>query len=215
MFRPRPRNPYRLPVSIAAALVALALTMAPLPAAAQVLSLETRPDLSISLSASPNPVAPGGSVAFSMLVRNQLSTVNGTPNRTVKGIGVAYALPAGFVVQSLTADRGFTCSNATGSVTCTGGVLDPGQVGRITVNVKAARNAGTFAGTAVVDPLKTIDERNERNNAATASVVVPRADLSLVIRPTRSTVGDGEAFEYRVHVSNADGGVDATGASLR
>ena len=66
---------------------------------------------------------------------------------------------------------GFSCAQASGVVTCSGGTLQIGGTAHITINTNAPSVEGEYTNTATVDPNNTIAERKETNN--TTSTFVP------------------------------------------
>jgi hypothetical protein len=149
------------------------------------------PDLTLSQTTSAwstsawgsgNFVDQGGPVTYSLTVKNPSIQVwdpelhryytGGAP---ASGIVVRESLPDGSRFNSASGDSGFSCSYAYGAVTCTGGALQNGGTGHITINTNAPVLVATYPFAAVVDPNNTIAERNEANNTAGGSLVVDLA----------------------------------------
>jgi hypothetical protein len=147
-----------------------------LPSSAQAQSaLETRPDLSVSVAASPNPVPAGTRVTYTLTVRNGQG---GGFFATASGVRVVLNLPSGIGFQSAFAERGFSCTFAAPAVTCTGGTLPSQATAIIRVIATAYPSGFPRVSTTTVDPLNAIDERNEGNNGASVSVRVGLPDLT-------------------------------------
>ena len=87
------------------------------------------------------------------------------------GVVVSDTLPTGSRFVSASGDSGFSCAQASGVVTCSGGTLQIGGTAHITINTNAPSVEGEYTNTATVDPNNTIAERKETNN--TTSTFVP------------------------------------------
>ena len=158
------------------ALVLIGLAL-PSTAAAQS-AIDIRPDLSVAVTASPNPVPAGTQVTYTLTVRNGQG---GGFFAAAEGVRVVHNLPSGIGFQSASGDRGFTCTFAAPAVTCTGGTLPSQASATITVIATAWPSGFPRVSTTTVDPLNTIDERNETNNGASVSVSVGLPDLAASI----------------------------------
>lgn len=125
-----------------------------------------QPDLSINKT-GPTSVAAGAPITYTLTVNN-LGTANAT------GIKVVDTLPPDVAFVSTSTTSLFSCSaSATNPVTvaCTGGAVNAGQNGTITINATAPNPApisGQITNTAVVDPDNAIAESNELNNTSAA-----------------------------------------------
>ena len=137
-------------------------------------AIDTRPDLSLSVTASPNPVPAGAQVTYTLTVRNGQGGGFFAP---ANGLRVVHNLPPGIGFQSATADHGFSCTFAAPAVTCTGGSLSSQATATIAVLATTYPSALPRVSTAAVDPLNAIDERNESNNGASVSVGIGLHDL--------------------------------------
>jgi hypothetical protein len=177
-------------------LFALALLAAGLPkaTAAQGLTIDTRPDLTLGLVASPNPVPAGETVTYTLTVRNRRPgggfTTTGSliPTQTATGVRVVHNLPSGITFQSATVEAGFTCAFAAPAVTCTGGTIAPDRAATIRIAATAHPFSLPRVSTAAVDPLNTILERDESNNGASVSVAIGLPDLTPSIERNVETV---------------------------
>jgi Domain of unknown function DUF11 len=155
---------------------ALVVVAFALPSSASAQSaIDIRPDLSVTVTASPNPVPAGTHVTYTLTVRNGQG---GGFFATANAVRVVHNLPSGIGFQSATGDRGFTCAFAASAVTCTGGTLPSQTTATISIVGTAFPSGFPRVSTAVVDPLDTIDERNEGNNGASVSVSVALPDLT-------------------------------------
>jgi hypothetical protein len=175
-------------VSLAAAVALLAAPPAPA-AAQQALSLDAaaRPDLTLSLVAAPNPVPAGGTVTYTLTVRNRrpgtvtttsgLTAAGGAPTQAAADVRVVQHLPAGITFRSASGDSGFACTFAAPTVTCTGGTVAPDGAATITVAATAHPFSLPRVSTASADPLNALAERDETNNGASVSVAIGLPDL--------------------------------------
>ena len=170
------------------------------------------PDLSLWIDDAPDPVPSGGTVTYTLTVGNE-------GELRANGIVVRQNLPAGTVFQSASGS-GFSCAQAGGVVTCSGGALMPGRTATITTKVTAPVLAagGTLTTTGLADPNGTIREWDEGNNAASATTTVlapppPPLKPDLVV-PSMSDAPDpvarGAQVTYTFRVRN-DGQAAATG----
>src|SRR4051794_7864926 len=122
-------------------------------------------DLTINKT-GPTSVAPSAAMTYTLTVNN-IGTANAT------GVRVVDTLPAGVAFVSTSTTSLFTCTPnvatpAPVTVVCTGGAVNAGQNGTITINGTAPGVAGSITNTAVVDPNNTIPETNELNNTSAA-----------------------------------------------
>lgn len=109
------------------------------------------PDLTINKN-GPLSAAAGGPLTYTLTVNNV-----GTADAT--GIKVTDTLPAGFTFGTVTSTSLFSCSGGNPTLTCTGGRVNAGANGTITINGTIPSGfTGTLTNTSVVDPDNTIDE---------------------------------------------------------
>ena len=99
-------------------------------------------DLVVSKSGSPNPVAPGETLTYTILVTN-----NGPAAAT--GVTLTDALPQALTFLSAAASQG-SCSFADPTVTCAVGSLPAGQNATVTIRV-VPQNFGSVANSATAD----------------------------------------------------------------
>jgi predicted RNA methylase len=138
-------------------------------------------DLGVSMTAAPNPVAAGSSLAYSITVTN-----NGPD--AAQSVAVTDGLPAGVTFVSATASTG-SCSGTT-TVTCNLGTFANAATATITIVVTPTA-AGTLTNTANVT--STTPDPVTANNSATTSTTVtgssaPATHFS-VTAPASATAG--------------------------
>ncbi|MFN8557396.1 MAG: CARDB domain-containing protein [Dehalococcoidia bacterium] len=179
------------------------------------------PNLTISkaINGGPGPVIVGAgtNVTYTLTVNNAIA---GGPN--VSGIVVTDQLPAGTALVSAAGTNGFSCTFASGTVTCTGGSIAAGASATITIIVTAPSTAGNFVNTAQVDPGNTIPETNDgdnTSNAVTGTVQNPNLAIAKTARPVGGNTGDpvqqGNDLDYTITVTNLPGSPNVTGVVVR
>ena len=138
----------------------------------------TSADLSLSQTASPNPVTAGTTLSYRLVVTN-----NGPIAAT--GVTAVDNLPAGATFVSATPSQG-TCSG-TGPVTCNFGSMPVGGSASATIVVRPA-SPGSLTNTASVSGNEN-DPNTTNNTATTVTNVDPQAtsptvsDPNLIVRP--------------------------------
>lgn len=169
---------------------------------------------------TPEPVAPAGSLTYTINVFNHGSDV-------AFGVDVRDFLPAGSEFRSaVDTDPGpgsFACTHSNGVVDCVDGTLDgssnqtqdmnppPGdQLRTIKIEVFAPRQPGTYSNQAIVDPGNELPEANETDNYATDNTKVAingggvYRELSLTktqVSPAGNVVPDG-VLEWELEAKN-------------
>lgn len=131
-------------------------------------------DLSLTKSDSPDPVAAGGALTYSIQV------INAGPDAATN-VTVTDKLPKGVSFTSAASTQGSCSANGKGpTVTCTLGTLPSGAGPTynstpvtITIRVLAPRKAGTISNTASVT--SGLKDPNPKNNSATATTRVIEA----------------------------------------
>jgi uncharacterized repeat protein (TIGR01451 family) len=123
-------------------------------------------DLLITKRGSPNPVASGQILLYSIVV------LNGGPG-TAQAVTVTDPLPAGTVFESCAASQG-TCTGppagTNGTVIFDLGSLAPGASATATIQVQVTAAFGQLVNTATVTT--SSDDTNPDNNASTATILV-------------------------------------------
>jgi uncharacterized repeat protein (TIGR01451 family) len=155
-------------------------------------------------------------------------TVNNLGTGNANDIKVIDTLPLGLSNVSFSTTSLFACTSdepalphapAVITVTCTGGRVNAGANGTITVNATSPATSGAITNTAIVDPDNTIEESNELNNTSAlvntqvggtpppgsltidvTDVDAPGADWSDGAGP--DPVTPGQALTYKILVTN-------------
>ncbi len=163
-------------------------------------------DLSLALSAAPNPVTVGQTLTYT------LNVSNAGPS-TATGTVLSDSLPAGVTFVSVQPSQG-GCSG-TAPITCSLGSLAVGGNASIVIQV-IPNAAGSLTDTASVT--SSVADPNAGNNSASVTVDAiaapqPMADLSLALSAAPNPVTVGQTLTYTLNVSNAGPSV-ATGTVL-
>jgi uncharacterized repeat protein (TIGR01451 family) len=172
------------------------------------------PDLGVTETATPNPVATGGNITYTETVTNNSAT------SAAGGATLTQNTPPGTRFVSVTPPTGWTCGTkpavgGTGAITCTAtGNFNGGASSIFSVVVSV--NPETTAGSTITNSVtvsETGTDPNPANNTATASVVVSGADLSMTQVASVSAVAPGSTITYTETVTN-NGPNAAVGAVL-
>ncbi|MFL5768044.1 MAG: hypothetical protein ACJ758_09420, partial [Actinomycetota bacterium] len=154
-------------------------------------------DVSITKADSVDPVEPGQSYSYDLVVAN-------TGPADATDVAVSDSVPAGLSVDNV-ADGGGSCSTTGNDISCSLGLLASGNTWTITVSatVDPTQAGGTISNTATV----TADENdpNGGNNSATQDTTVtppPSADVSLAKTDSVDPVNPGDGYSYDLVVTN-------------
>jgi uncharacterized repeat protein (TIGR01451 family) len=171
-------GPRRFALAGALAGVLLALALINLPGGASAAPGPT--DLALTKSDSPDPVAEGGRLTYTIQVKNQ-----GAGDAT--GVVVTDPLSASEVDFVSATPTSGTCEHKSNTVTCSLGTVNAGNTVTVTILVEP-KKTGTLSNTAtVVSPQDT----TPANNQATATTVVNQAGKASCATPTiPGTPGD-------------------------
>jgi uncharacterized repeat protein (TIGR01451 family) len=166
----------------------------------------TQADLSVTNSASPNPVSAGSSITYTQTVTNAGPATAAAPVFTE-------SLPANTTAVSLTGPAGWSCILA--SLVCTDTTTMATGSANFTFVVKV--NSTVAVGTTITQTdsvSSTTSDPNSGNNSAVASVQVGNsADLSVTNTASPVPVQAGNNITYTQVVSNA-GPSNAASVSL-
>jgi uncharacterized repeat protein (TIGR01451 family) len=168
----------------------------------------TQADLSVTNSASPNPVTAGNNITYAQTV------TNGGP-ASVTGATLTETLPANTSFVSLSGLAGWTCTSASPYTCTTAGSLAANSTANFTFIVKVATSVASGSTITETDSVTcAASDPTCANNTASASVQVgASADLSVTNSASPVPVLAGANITYTQVVSNA-GPSAATGASL-
>jgi len=158
-------------------------------------------DLSVTDSASPNPVAAGSNITYTQVVTN--NGPSAADNATL-----VTPIPANTTFVSLTASAGWSCINpgpGGGNVVCTDVNMAGLTAATFTLVVKV--NSGTANGTVINDSVSVASsafDPNSANNTATASTIVGTTgpNLSVTNAASPNPVQAGNNITYTQVVTN-------------
>ncbi|MBD2435604.1 DUF4347 domain-containing protein [Nostoc sp. FACHB-110] len=151
------------------------------------------PDLTVSLSDSPDPVIVGNPLTYTLIVSNV-----GAAN--ANNVTVQYTLPNGVTFNGTSVSNGFTASQSGNIVAFTGGSINAGSNASLTVSVIPNTSGILTSGTATVDINNNIPESNENNNTGAA------------ITTTVTTTQVGQAPTIVLNTASTTDLLDANGA---
>ncbi len=139
-------------------------------------------DMAITKSGSPNPVLQGNTLTYTLGVTN-----NGPA--TALNVKVTDTLPTSLVSYvSATPTQG-TCSQASGTVTCSLGVMTSGATASITIIVTAVTR-GQATNSATVSILPQTDPVTTNDTATTTTLIVSPTRVKLESFTATATGGD-------------------------
>ncbi|HKT87000.1 MAG TPA: hypothetical protein VJQ59_01095, partial [Candidatus Sulfotelmatobacter sp.] len=159
-------------------------------------------DMSVTDSASPNPVTAGSNITYTQLV------TNGGPS-AADNATVVETVPANTTFVSLTPPSGWSCLTpavgGTGTATCTNVNMLALSSGAFTMIVKV--NSGVANGTAITDTVSVASaasDPNSSNNTATATTIVGTSgpNLSVTNFASPNPVQAGNDITYTQVVTN-------------
>ncbi|HVR40738.1 MAG TPA: C25 family cysteine peptidase, partial [Thermoanaerobaculia bacterium] len=178
------------------------------------------PDLSVTISDSPDPVTAGNNLTYTITATN-----NGPIGDAAAGVQITIDTPTGTTFVSMSPPVGWTCGTTpgiggTGPTICTkttaftNGSTTPNFTFIVNVNPSVADGA-TITGTAnVIAPASTPDPVPANNTASTTTAVIRRVDVEVVktASPDPSTT-PGSTLTYTLVVTN-NGPSRATNVSV-
>ena len=172
------------------------------------------PDLSMTQTESPSPVATGGDITYTETVTN---------NSAEAGIGatLTQSTPTNTTFVSAAAPTGWTCGTVpavggTGTITCTatGSVAANSTTGNFSIVVLV--NAGVTVGSTITNTATVSETGTDpvpANNTTTTSVTVSGADLAMTQTASAAASAPGSTITYTETVTN-NGPNAAVGATL-
>jgi len=150
-------------------------------------------DLSISKSVS-TPVIENSAATFTLSPRNL------GPNNAAT-VSVSDTLPTDFVFVSATG-TGWSCSESTGTVTCTRATYNIGATDDITIQTTAPSNRSNITNTATISSVTNEANSADNTDSVTFSVVADGADLSITKTKTPDPVALNENMLSIIKVTN-------------
>jgi uncharacterized repeat protein (TIGR01451 family) len=160
------------------------------------------PILTLSLSDSPDPVAAGGNITYTLNYAN-------TGDRDATGVTIGSAIPANTSFFSATNGG----NHSAGTVTWAIGSLPPGVSGSVGMTVRV--NSPLTNGTSIVNNASSIDSiETSPVTAATVTTTVTSAPvLSISVSDAPDPVVAGNLLAYTFNYSNS-GNANTTGAVI-
>jgi len=166
-------------------------------------------DMSVTSSASPNPVSDGNNITYT-----QTATNNGPAVAT--GATFTDVIPTHTTFVSFVQPAGWTCVTpavgATGTVTCTASTnVASGATASFPLVVKV--NFGTVPGTVISNTAMvsaTSGDPNSANNSATSTTVVAsptQSDVAILKTASPEPVDQGTNLTYTLQITNNGPGV--------
>lgn len=161
-------------------------------------------DLSLSLADAPDPVAPGGTLTYTLNIAN-----NGPV--TASSVSAVAQMPGSVMFVSISG-AGWTCNTAGPTITCTRASLAIGAAPPITIVVTTLNsNAVLSASASVTSATTDLDPAN--NSASAETTVATDAELALTQTDSPDPAGLGDPVTYVLHVAN-NGSVPASSVTL-
>jgi uncharacterized repeat protein (TIGR01451 family) len=159
------------------------------------------PNLNINKNASKGTVTAGETFTYTV-------TASNVGNATASGtVTVTDPLPTEVTYQNATATNGFTCAEASGTVTCTGSNLAAGQATVVTIEVKVNDGVtSSFTNTATVSGASQTKSASVTTNVGSASIDLILSPITDT--PDPATVGQNISYTFTV----TNGGTNASGA---
>ena len=143
-------------------------------------TVDVAADLSITKSDSPDPAVAGASLSYTVMVTN-----NGPSDATA--VTLTDTLPAGVAFVSSTPDSP-TCTESSGTVSCTLGALNAGETTTVAIEVTvSSATIGTITNTASVTGNET--DPDDTNNSASVDTTVILLDVDVPVVPGFNLLG--------------------------
>ncbi|MEO8477005.1 MAG: hypothetical protein ABI572_08140, partial [Actinomycetota bacterium] len=159
----------------------------------QTTAVNTSADISITKSDTPDPVAAGQTLTYTLAVSNA------GPSNALN-VSAQDVLPAGVSFVSAVPSTG-SCSESFGTVTCGLGTVATGGGATITIRVTPSA-AGSLSNTASVSS-STPDPSLVNNTSTALTTVTPLADVSVSVSDSSDPADAGTQLTYTFVVGNA------------
>ncbi|MDD2358181.1 MAG: hypothetical protein PHX13_09760, partial [Thiovulaceae bacterium] len=151
-------------------------------------------DLALTNTDSPDPVITNSSLTYTLGVTN-----NGP--QTATSLTLTDTLPAG-VTYLNASGTGWSCSQSSGTVTCTNSSLASGASSNVTITLTSPSTAGTITNTATVTSAVTDPTpANNTNITQSTTVNTPSADLALT-KTAPANALTNNTIQYTITVTN-------------
>lgn len=169
--------------------------------ASTVVGTTAQAQMTVTNSASPDPVVAGSDITYTQTATNTGSASATNPT-------LSEVTPANTTFQSIAAPTGTTCTTpavgGTGTITCTAPAAPAGTSGTVVLVLQV--NSGTASGTIITDTVTATSTNQAFGvSSATATDVVAigtQADLALTTTATPASVFAGNNITYTQTVTN-------------
>jgi uncharacterized repeat protein (TIGR01451 family) len=168
-----------------------------------VVTVAAAPDLSVTETVAPNPVATGANITYTETVTNNSTTA------AAFGATLSQNTPPHTLFVSATPPAGWTCGTtpavgATGAITCTAtGSFNASTSVNFTIVVSVSPEA--TVGSTIMNSVMVSEtgvDPNPGNNTATASVTVQGADLGMTQVASAAAIAPGATITYTESLTN-------------
>lgn len=149
-------------------------------------------DIVVNENDSPDPIAAGGTLTYTLNVAN-----NGPDDST--GVSLTAALPATVSLQSVVSSQG-TCTGTT-TITCSLGNIDNNAAVNIVIKVTVPTTPGTLTST-FTGSSGQIDTNLTNNSKIETTTVVQSADLQITKTDSADPVSEGATYNYVLAIKN-------------
>lgn len=167
-------------------------------------------DLSILKADSPDPVAVGQTLTYTL-------TVSNGGLATATGVTVTDNLPASVTLESATVTTGSgTCTSSGQTVVCELGDIEDDETAVVTLEVTPTAT-GTITDSVVVSGDQSDPNPGNNSDSEQTEVIAaptPGVDLAIVKTDSADPVAGGANFSYTIEVTN-QGSTTATGVTVR
>jgi uncharacterized repeat protein (TIGR01451 family) len=171
-------------------------------------------DVSVFKTASPEPVAAGATLTYTL-------TVSSEGPDSAASVTLTDPLPSGVLFQSITSNAGWSCTTpapvANGTITCSTASFDPGTVGfTVVTTVSPSVSDGTVLANVATVSSTTADPLTNNNTSEADSTVAapPSPTLTITKSGAPDPVTAGTNLTYTITASN-NGTVDLEAAAIR
>ncbi|MEA3210564.1 MAG: hypothetical protein QOE70_3621 [Chthoniobacter sp.] len=166
-------------------------------------TVQTRADLAVTKSDSPDPIIAGNNVTYTVNLAN-----NGASN--AQSVTLTDAVPAGttFVSAVVTTGSGWTVTapavGGTGNVVFSKGTVDASETGVFTIvaNVNPSAASGSTITNSATAASTTTDPDNSNNTGTATTTVQTQADLAVTKNDSPDPVIAGNNVTYTINLAN-------------